>query len=53
MTKMTKGKAAIAAGIGSAAIAAAVMYANHRKDKKKKKAEDAPVPPIVDPPETD
>ena len=52
MTKMTKGKAAIAAGIGSAAIAAAVMYANHRKDKTNK-AQEAPVPPIVDPPETD
>jgi len=53
MTKrFPSGKAAIAAGIGSAAIAAAVMYANHRKDKKKK----ADVPPAVpsgEPPETD
>jgi alkylation response protein AidB-like acyl-CoA dehydrogenase len=51
MTKITKGKAAIAAGIGSAAIAAAVMYANHRKDKKKQAEE--PKAPVVDPPETD
>ena len=51
MTKITKGKAAIAAGIGSAAIAAAVMYANHRKEKKKQ-ADEAKAP-VVDPPETD
>ena len=51
MTKMTKGRAAIAAGIGSAAIAAAGMYANHRKDKKKQAEE--PKAPVVDPPETD
>jgi len=52
MTKITKGKAAIAAGIGSAAVAAAVLYANHRKDRKKK-AEAPPATPSGEPPETD
>lgn len=53
MTKrFPTGKAAIAAGIGSAAIAAAVLYANHRKDKKKKAAE-PPLAPSGEPPETD
>ena len=38
MTKRlnTTGKAAIGAAIGSAAVAAAVLYMNRRKDKKDK-----------------
>ena len=50
MTKITKGQAAIAGAIGSAAVAAAVLYANHRK---KKKTEEPPVAPSGEPPETD
>ena len=55
MTKITKGQAAIAGAIGSAAVAAAVLYANHRKDKKKQDQEPKPVPtaPSGEPPETD
>ena len=56
MTKMTKGQAAIAGAIGSAAVAAAVLYANHRKDKKKQEedaAKPAPTAPSGEPPETD
>jgi len=58
MTKITKGQAAIAGAIGSAAVAAAVLYANHRKDKKSKdeaeaKAKAPPVTPSGEPPETD
>lgn len=34
MTKNLKGKAAIASAIGSAAIAAALLYASKRKEKK-------------------
>ncbi|MCB2066236.1 MAG: isopropylmalate isomerase [Erythrobacter sp.] len=53
MTNKISGKAALAAGaIGSAAIAAAVLYVN----KRKKKAEGTPeVPPIPsgEKPETD
>jgi hypothetical protein len=48
------GKAAIAgAAIGSAAIAAAVLYSNRRKDRKK--ADGAQLPPIPsgENPETD
>jgi hypothetical protein len=54
MTKRlnTTGKAAIAGAIGSAAVAAAMLYANHRKDRKKKD-ESQPVTPTGEPPETD
>ncbi|WP_164931328.1 hypothetical protein [Erythrobacter sp. HKB08] len=57
MTKKITGKAAIAAGaIGSAAIAAALLYANRRKDKsggKPPKTSTAPHTPTGEPPETD
>lgn len=57
MTKKITGKAAIAAGaIGSAAIAAALLYANRRKDKsggKPPKTSTAPHTPSGEPPETD
>lgn len=44
------GKAAMAgAAIGSAAIAAALLYANKRREKKG----NLPKPPPVNPPETD
>lgn len=44
------GKAAVAgAAIGSAAIAAALLYANKRREHKA----NAPTPPKVNPPETD
>lgn len=50
MTKSNKTKAAIAAGaIGSAAIAAALLYAN----KRKKKEEPKPTVPSGENPETD
>ena len=51
MTKrFPTGKAALAGAIGSAAVAAAVLYANRRKDKK---ATERPQPPSGEPPETD
>ncbi|MEO6389010.1 MAG: isopropylmalate isomerase [Croceibacterium sp.] len=46
------GKAAIAGAIGSAAVAAAVLYANRRKEKKAKPAQPGPIP-SGEPPETD
>ncbi|OYW45464.1 MAG: isopropylmalate isomerase [Sphingomonadales bacterium 32-68-7] len=46
------GKAAIASAIGSAAIAAAVLYMNRRKDKKNKPHQPGPIP-SGEPPETD
>jgi hypothetical protein len=47
------GKAAIAGAVGSAAVAAALLYANHRKDRKKNKpAQPGPIP-SGEPPETD
>ena len=53
MTKRipTSGKAAIAGAIGSAAVAAALLYVNRRK----KKAEPGQLPPIPsgEAPETD
>ena len=54
MTKRisTTGKAAIAGAIGSAAVAAAVLYANRRKDQKSKPAQPGPIP-SGEPPETD
>lgn len=51
MTKNLKGKAAIAGAIGSAAIAAALLYANKRK-KKNEPAKPAPIPSGENP-ETD
>ena len=53
MTKRmsTTGKAAIAGAIGSAAIAAAVLYVNRRK-KKHEPTQPGPIPP-GEPPETD
>ncbi|MXP42520.1 isopropylmalate isomerase [Altererythrobacter soli] len=52
MTKRipTSGKAAIAGAIGSAAIAAALLYANRRK---KKTPDQLPPIPSGEPPETD
>ncbi|QZD88966.1 isopropylmalate isomerase [Qipengyuania aurantiaca] len=52
MTKLPKGKAAIAGAIGSAAIAAALLYANKRRDKKIKPAQPGPIP-SGEKPETD
>lgn len=56
MTKITKGpgvtKAAIAGAIGSAAVAAALLYVNRRKDKKNKPKQPGPIP-SGEPPETD
>lgn len=52
MTKrFPTGKAAIAGAIGSAAIAAALLYANRRKDKKR--PNQLPPIPSGEPPETD
>jgi hypothetical protein len=55
--RMTKrlsntGKAAIAGAIGSAAVAAALLYVNHRRDKKNKPQQPGPIP-SGEPPETD
>lgn len=53
MTNKLTGKAALAAGaIGSAAIAAALLYASKRKEKKKAAPEPGPVP-SGEKPETD
>ena len=53
MTKrFPKGKAAIAGAIGSAAVAAAVLYANRRKEKKNQPAQPGTIP-SGEPPETD
>ena len=46
------GKAAIAGAIGSAAVAAALLYANRRKDQNNKPAQPGPIP-SGEPPETD
>jgi hypothetical protein len=52
MTKrFPKGKATIAGAIGSAAIAAALLYVNRRKDKNKPQ-QPGPIP-SGEPPETD
>ena len=52
MTKrLTNGQAAIAGAIGSAAVAAAMLYVNRRKEKAKE-AENTTVP-SGEPPETD
>ena len=47
------GKAAIAGAVGSAAIAAALLYANHRKDRKKNAPQQPGPIPSGEPPETD
>lgn len=52
MTKLPKGKAAIAGAIGSAAIAAALLYANKRREKKNKPKQPGPIP-SGEKPETD
>ena len=52
MTKLPKGKAAIAGAIGSAAIAAALLYANKRREKKNKPEQPGPIPSGENP-ETD
>lgn len=54
MTKRipTAGKAAIAGAIGSAAVAAALLYANRRKKKKDHEDQSGPIP-SGEPPETD
>ena len=53
MTKRlnNSGKAAIAGAIGSAAVAAAMLYVNRRKDKKPAPAQ--PATPTGEAPETD
>ncbi|MBX7513371.1 MULTISPECIES: isopropylmalate isomerase [Qipengyuania] len=52
MTKLPKGKAAIAGAIGSAAIAAALLYANKRREKKNQPNQPGPIPSGENP-ETD
>ncbi len=53
MTKNTKTRAAMAAGaIGSAAIAAALLYAGRRK-KKNEREKASNIPPSGEQPETD
>ena len=47
------GKAAIAGAIGSAAVAAALLYVNNRRDKKKHKPDQPGPIPSGEPPETD
>lgn len=52
MTKKLTGKAAIAGAIGSAAIAAALLYANKRKERKNKPTQPGTIPSGENP-ETD
>ena len=52
MTKISKGQAAIAGAIGSAAVAAALLYVNRRKEKKNKPKQPGPIL-SGEPPETD
>ena len=52
MTKKITGKAAIAGAIGSAAIAAAMLYANKRKERKNQPQRPGPRP-SGETPETD
>ena len=52
MTKKITGKAAIASAIGSAAIAAAMLYANNRKERKNQPQRPSPIP-SGETPETD
>ena len=51
MTKTIKTTAAVAGAIGSAALAAALLYANKRKEQKKKPVTDSI--PSGEKPETD
>ena len=46
------GKAAVAGAIGSAAVAAALLYVNRRNHKKNKPQQPGPIP-SGEPPETD
>ena len=53
MTKrFPTGKAALAGAIGSAAVAAALLYANRRKERKNQAQQPGPIP-SGEPPETD
>lgn len=52
MTKLPKGKAAIAGAIGSAAVAAALLYANKRREKQNRPEQPGPIP-SGEKPETD
>ncbi|MCA0976854.1 isopropylmalate isomerase [Qipengyuania flava] len=52
MTKLPNGKAAIAGAIGSAAIAAALLYANKRRERKNKPDQPGKIPSGENP-ETD
>lgn len=51
-SKLPRGTGKAAVAIGSAAIAAAVLYSSRRKDKRDKKAE-PPHTPSGEPPQTD
>lgn len=46
------GKAAVAGAIGSAAVAAALLYVNRRNNKKNQPQQPGPIP-SGEPPETD
>lgn len=52
MTKKEKTAVAIAGAVGSAALAAALLYAGKRKDKKKGPTQPGPIP-SGEKPETD
>ena len=52
MTKKLSGKAAIAGAIGSAAVAAALLYANKRKERNRGPQQPGPIPSGENP-ETD
>ena len=52
MTKSKKGTAALVGAIGSAAVAAALLYAGKRKDRKHRSAAPGSVP-SGEQPETD
>ena len=44
MTNKTKAAVAIAGAVGSAAIAAALLYASKRKEKTDERAQPGPIP---------
>ncbi len=52
MTNKEKAAAAIAGAVGSAALAAALLYANKRKEKRKGPQQPGPIP-SGEKPETD
>ena len=52
MTKKEKSAVAIAGAVGSAALAAALLYANKRKEKRKGPTQPGPIP-SGEKPETD